>query len=108
MPGNGPRPCGRQSIACRVADPLWMSTVSGPPDVWPQAVATVSARTSSARTNAYSFVIWQPPSLDSTDATDAAGMGQVYLKLRPRKIVKLQKQSQRPTCEIHLWAHAST
>src|SRR5882672_3542891 len=59
MPGNGPWPCGRHSIACRVADPLWMSTVSGPPDVWPQAVATVSVRTSGTRTNAYSFVICQ-------------------------------------------------
>ena len=56
MAGNRPRPGGRQSIACRVADPLWMSTVSGPPDVWPQALATVSIRTSGAR-NAHSFVI---------------------------------------------------
>src|SRR6266851_953386 len=61
MPGNGPWPGGRHSIACRVADPLRTTTVSGPPDVWPQAVATVSVRTSGTRTNAYSFVIWQSP-----------------------------------------------
>src|SRR5260370_42175954 len=61
MPGTGPRHFGRHSIACSVADPLWTTTVSGPPDVWPQAVATVSVRTSGTRTNAYSFVIWQSP-----------------------------------------------
>src|SRR6266851_10223080 len=61
MPGNGPWPGGRHSIACRVADPLRTTTVSGPPDVWPQAVATVSVITSGTRTNAYSFVIWQSP-----------------------------------------------
>jgi hypothetical protein len=55
--GDGPRPWGRQSIACRVADPLWMTTVSGPSDFWPKAVPSVSVRTSSARTNAHSFVI---------------------------------------------------
>src|SRR5579864_9428043 len=61
MPGKGPRPCGRQSMACRVAEPLWMRTVSGPLELWPQAVATVNVRTSHARTNACSFVIWHSP-----------------------------------------------
>src|SRR5882672_5298016 len=61
MPGNFPRPFGRHSIACSVADRLWTTTVSGPPDVWPQAVAAVSVRTSGTRTNAYSFVIWHSP-----------------------------------------------
>src|SRR6266404_1094918 len=78
MAGNGPRPCGRHSIACRVADPLWTTTVSGLPEVWPQAVATVSVRASGTRTNAYIFVIWRPQSLDTTDAADSVGTGPVY------------------------------
>ena len=43
-------PCGRQSIAWRVAAPLWTTTVSGAPGVWPQAVASVSERASGAST----------------------------------------------------------
>ncbi len=35
--------------------------------------------------------------MDNTDATDAAGMGQVYLKLRLPEVVELQKQIKSPT-----------
>ena len=42
--GNGPRPCGRQSIACRVAEPLWTSTVSGPPELWHRALEGAALR----------------------------------------------------------------
>src|ERR1700682_6806061 len=87
MAGNGPRPCGRQSMACSVADPLWMSTVSGPPDFWPQAVAAVSVRTSGARKNTYSLVILALPKLDTTDANHGRNGGPVYLKSRPQEVL---------------------
>src|SRR5438477_12866148 len=64
MAGNGPRPCGRQSIACRLADPLWTTTVSGPPQVPPQAAASVSAKTMALRTTNKAFLLLirlQPP-----------------------------------------------
>src|SRR5579864_5681942 len=57
MAGNGPRPCGRQIIACRVADLLWTTTVSGWADVCPQAVASMSEKTIGNSANVQGFGI---------------------------------------------------
>src|SRR5579859_6536181 len=71
MAGNGPEPCGRQTIACRVTGPWWTTTVSGPSDVWPLDVTGVSVRTSDTRTNAHNLTIHRSRSMNITQRRPA-------------------------------------